>query len=42
MKEHERALEKQAGGTTPQYIGDGYGRQFAAMQAGEKQKQQLM
>lgn len=30
-KEHERSLDKQIQGTTPQAIGDGHSRQLAAM-----------
>ena len=38
----ERQLDKQPTGTTPAYIGDGYGRQFAAMQEQDRQKMMMM
>lgn len=38
----DRSYELQQSGTTPAHIGDGYQRQLAAMQEGERQKSVVM
>lgn len=41
-RDMDRSYELQQSGTTPASIGDGYQRQLAAMQEGERQKSVVM